>query len=83
MVATLAQVCAASAAGREDSPATGLLLVSHDLSVVAGLCRQTLVMLEGRVVEDRSTDQVLADPQHPQTRLLLDAVPALPAAGAR
>lgn len=83
VVATLAQVCAAPAAGRDDAPATGLLLVSHDLSVVAGLCRRTLVMHEGRVVEDRSTEQVLADPQHPQTRLLLDAVPALPAVGAR
>lgn len=70
--AQVVQVLAAASAE------TGLLLVSHDLSVVAGLCHRTLVMHEGRVVEDRPTAALLAGPQHPQTRLLIEAVPRLP-----
>ena len=58
---------------------TGLLVVSHDLSVVAGLCERTLVMHAGRVIEDRPTPEVLDAPGHECTRELMAAVPALPA----
>ncbi|WP_308259316.1 ABC transporter ATP-binding protein [Pseudonocardia sp. H11422] len=57
---------------------TTILLVSHDLSVVAALCERTAVLSDGTLVEDRPTAELLADPQHPRTRELLDAVPALP-----
>ncbi len=57
---------------------TGLLMVSHDLSAVAGLCQRTLVMDEGRIVEDRPTADLLRDPHHARTRELLAAVPPLP-----
>lgn len=57
--------------------ATALLVVSHDISVVAALCRRTLVMDAGQVVEDRPTAELLAQPAHPRTQELLDAVPRL------
>jgi peptide/nickel transport system ATP-binding protein len=56
----------------------GLLLVSHDLSVVAALCRRIAVLADGRLVEDRPTADLLASPEHPHTRELLEAVPELP-----
>jgi ABC-type dipeptide/oligopeptide/nickel transport system ATPase component len=49
-----------------------LLVVSHDLAVVARLCDQVLVMKDGEVVEQGSTADILFNPQHPYTRLLID-----------
>ena len=62
---------------RERQRASGmtLLLVSHDLAVVAGTCRRTLVMHEGRIVEDSPTERLFAAPRHPQTVALLRALP--------
>lgn len=54
-----------------------LVLISHDLSVVAELCSRILVMYAGRVVEDASTDTLFEAPAHPYTRGLLAAVPPL------
>jgi peptide/nickel transport system ATP-binding protein len=51
------------------------LFVSHDLSVVKHLAHQVVVMFRGEVVEQGDADDVFADPQHPYTRRLLDAVP--------
>ncbi|WP_320778690.1 ABC transporter ATP-binding protein [Streptomyces sp. CRN 30] len=55
-----------------------LVMVSHDLSVVASLCERTAVLERGRVVEQGATSQVLGAPAHPYTRRLLDSVPRLP-----
>lgn len=55
----------------------GLLIVSHDISMLAGLCDRTLVMEAGKIIEDRPTLQMLHLPNHPHTRQLLDAVPGL------
>ena len=49
------------------------IVVSHDLSVIRLLADRTLVMKMGRVVEQGVTDQVLEDPQHPYTQLLVSA----------
>lgn len=51
------------------------VFVSHDLAVVRYITTDVIVMRAGRVVEAGRTEQVLADPQHPYTRLLLDSVP--------
>lgn len=58
----------------------GLLLVSHDLTVVSALCERTTVLEGGRIVEEGPTQRVLAEPQHPYTQRLLSAVPRLPRA---
>ncbi|ENO87090.1 ABC transporter ATP-binding protein [Thauera linaloolentis] len=55
---------------------TGLIWITHDLSVVAGLADRLCVMYAGRIVEQGSTAQVLERPAHPYTRGLLDATPA-------
>ncbi|WP_155370899.1 dipeptide ABC transporter ATP-binding protein [Catellatospora vulcania] len=65
-----------------DAGAT-LLLISHDLSVVARLADRILVMRDGVVVESGVTAQVLGEPQHPYTRLLLAAVPSAASRGRR
>jgi len=56
---------------------TGIVVVSHDLSMVANLCERTVVMHAGEVVEDRSTRELLAAPRHERTKELLDAIPVL------
>ncbi|GIM96519.1 ABC transporter ATP-binding protein [Paractinoplanes toevensis] len=56
-----------------------ILLVSHDLGVVAELCEHTAVLEHGRLVEQGPTSQVLGAPSHPYTRRLLESVPRLPA----
>ena len=50
-----------------------LLLVTHDLAVVAEVCDRVLVCHRGRLVEQGATEQIIASPQHPHTRALLDA----------
>lgn len=57
-----------------------LLLVTHDLGVVAGLCGHMAVMYAGRIVETGLVDQVFSRLAHPYTRGLMAAVPADPTA---
>ncbi|GKW10063.1 hypothetical protein PEC301899_03450 [Pectobacterium carotovorum subsp. carotovorum] len=59
----------------------GLLMVSHDISMLAGLCDRMLVMDGGRIIEDRPTAAVLTSPQQPHTARLLQAVPVLSTLG--
>ncbi|MFD3515309.1 dipeptide ABC transporter ATP-binding protein [Streptomyces sp. NPDC058657] len=54
---------------------TALLLISHDLSVIAQLADRVLVMKDGVVVEEGPARQLLTAPQHPYTRELREAVP--------
>ena len=50
------------------------IVVTHDLAVARLLAHRMMVMKEGRVVETGLTDQVLDDPQHPYTQLLVSSV---------
>ena len=50
------------------------LVVSHDLGVIRMLTRRTLVMKNGRIVEAGLTDQILEDPQHPYTQLMVSSM---------
>jgi peptide/nickel transport system ATP-binding protein len=52
-----------------------IILISHDLAVVARVCDRVAVMYGGRIVESGSPDTVLSAPAHPYTQALLDAVP--------
>jgi peptide/nickel transport system ATP-binding protein len=54
-----------------------LLMVSHDLSVVSRLADRVAVMRHGVIVEQGTTEQILQDPQHPYTQLLLRAARAV------
>nr|WP_274636185.1 ABC transporter ATP-binding protein [Microbacterium bovistercoris] len=51
-----------------------LILISHDVAVVAGMTDRIYVMYNGRIVEDGATDEVLHHPQHPYTQALLRSV---------
>jgi oligopeptide/dipeptide ABC transporter ATP-binding protein len=57
--------------------ALGVLLVSHDLGVVAQTCQRVVVLYAGQVVEEGPVERVLRHPNHPYTRALLDARPKL------
>jgi peptide/nickel transport system ATP-binding protein len=52
-----------------------ILFVTHDLGVVAKICRTMTVLHAGRVLEEGETSEVLAKPRHPYTRALLAATP--------
>ncbi|MGI5284518.1 ABC transporter ATP-binding protein [Nonomuraea polychroma] len=73
-VSIQAQILELLAQVRRDS-GVSLLFVSHDLAVVRHLCEETLVLHRGVVVERGPVERVLAEPEHPYTRLLLSSVP--------
>ena len=56
---------------------TSIILITHDLGIVAGTCEDTLVMFDGKVMEYRKTADLFEAPEHPYTQGLLAAVPRL------
>ena len=62
---------------------TGLLIISHDLSVVASLADRVAVMRAGQIVEQGPTGEVLRSPAHDYTKALLAAVPSASSKGTR
>lgn len=56
---------------------TAIVLITHDLGVVAGLCDRVQVMYAGRIVESGAADPIFYETGHPYTRALLDSIPRL------
>jgi peptide/nickel transport system ATP-binding protein len=60
-----------------ESSGTAILLITHNIAVVASLCRRLVVLYAGRVVEDGPAGALLENPRHPYTWSLLRSVPRL------
>ncbi len=60
---------------------TAVILITHDLGVVAGMCDTVCVMYAGRIVERAPVDELFYDPRHPYTRGLLDSIPSVDLSG--
>jgi len=56
---------------------TAIVLITHNMGVVADMADRVVVMYRGTIVEEATASQLFAHPQHPYTKLLLDAVPHL------
>lgn len=56
---------------------TSIILITHDLGVVAGMADHIAVMYAGRIVEHGTVDEIFKNPQHPYTYSLLNAIPRL------
>jgi len=54
-----------------------MVLITHDLSVVAGFCDRIIVMYAGKIVEEGSACAVFSSPKHPYTQRLLQSIPRL------
>jgi oligopeptide/dipeptide ABC transporter ATP-binding protein len=67
--------------GLVETERMALMLITHDLGVVAGTCARTAVMYAGRIVETATTAELFARPQHPYTLGLLRSVPRLDSSG--
>jgi peptide/nickel transport system ATP-binding protein len=63
--------------GLTDDFGLALVLVTHDLPIVAQVCERAAVMYAGEIVEIGPTDSLYHDPRHPYTRLLFSATPDL------
>ena len=53
----------------------GMILISHDLGVIAENCQSVAVMYRGRIVESSSGKQLFTEPRHPYTRALMASIP--------
>ena len=56
---------------------TAIIMITHDLGVVAGICDQVMVMYAGRTMEYGSAEQIFYHPTHPYSIGLMDAIPRL------
>lgn len=61
----------------KDELNTGILLITHNMGVVADMADRVVVMFQGEVVESGAVDKILLDPEHPYTKRLLEAMPRL------
>jgi peptide/nickel transport system ATP-binding protein len=58
---------------------TAIIMITHNMGVVAGLCTRVIVMYAGQIVEQGPVDQIFANPQHPYTWSLLKSIPRVDA----
>jgi oligopeptide/dipeptide ABC transporter ATP-binding protein len=56
---------------------TGIVLITHNMGVVARMCDRVIVMRHGEIVEQGAVDDIFYAPQHPYTKMLLAAVPRI------
>src|SRR5207248_3299660 len=63
--------------GLVEERGSSLLMITHDLPVVANVCQRVLVLYGGHIVEEGPVDSVFFQPRHPYTRALVDAIPPL------
>jgi oligopeptide transport system ATP-binding protein len=63
--------------GLKEKLKTAIILITHDLGVVVGLCQKVIVMYAGKIVEKGSIHDVYYEPRHPYTWGLLDSIPRL------
>jgi len=56
---------------------TSILLITHDLGVVADMCQRVCVMYAGRIMEEADVLTIFERPRHPYTRALLNSIPTL------
>jgi len=56
---------------------TAVLMISHDLGLVARICNRVAVMYAGHIVEERAASEIFTDPRHPYTRGLVASLPRL------
>ncbi|MBS4209281.1 ABC transporter ATP-binding protein [Bacillus sp. FJAT-50079] len=61
----------------QEQTGTSIILITHDLGVVAEMCDRVIVMYAGQVVETGTVEELFAQPQHPYTKGLLRSVPRL------
>ena len=61
----------------QQAEGTAIILITHDLGVVANICRRVNVMYAGRFVEEAAVDDLFARPRHPYTLGLLKSIPRL------
>jgi oligopeptide transport system ATP-binding protein len=60
-----------------------IIMITHDLGVIAGLCSRVMVMYAGEFCETGEVDKIFHDPQHPYTRGLVGSIPRLDKHGGR
>jgi oligopeptide/dipeptide ABC transporter ATP-binding protein len=70
-------------AGLRDNRGLPIIVISHDLSSLAGIADRVVVLFRGRIVEDGPAGQVFTRPRHPYTALLLASAPRVAKHGAR
>ncbi len=56
---------------------TAVIMITHDLGVVAGMCDTVIVMYAGKIVEKGTNDDIFDDPKHPYTQGLIKSVPRI------
>ena len=57
---------------------TAIMLISHDLGLIAETCQRVIVMYAGKIVEQGRVEDIFRDPKHPYTVGLLNSIPKLP-----
>jgi oligopeptide transport system ATP-binding protein len=63
--------------GLKNHTNSAIVLITHDLAVIAGICDRVMIMYAGRVVETASVQDIFRSPQHPYSQGLLRSVPTL------